>query len=147
MSDFNTLYDSSLQFQDDDDALTTSAAGTVDGVAKVITVGAGFFEGVMNFNVLSLAIDGNDELYQLRVQGSTESDFGDTIVDLATLELGAKEVLSGDQDSTAGVYNLPFTNEQNGTKYPYLRTYMTPAGTSISIDYEAYATTKRKVRR
>ena len=67
--------------------------------------------------------------------------FADTIEDLAIVELGAAEVLGGDQDSEVGHYQVPFRNEKNGTVFPYLRVYTDVNGTiATGINYSAYVT-------
>ena len=79
-------------------------------------------------------------MYKIALQGSDNSDFstGDE-EDLAILELGAAEVLGGDQDSETGRYIIPFRNERNGTKYRYVRIYTTVSGTvATGINFVAW---------
>ena len=66
-------------------------------------------------------------------------DFADTIEVLASMKLGANEVLDGDQDSTTGRYKVPYRTEKNGTVWRYARSYCAIAGTvSTGINYTAY---------
>ncbi len=116
-----------------------SAAGTVGGEAKVVNLGAGIVEGNLVVDVTAIEIASNDEVYLITLQGSTESDFSDTYEDLAMLELGAAEVLGGDQDSETGRFIVPFRTEKNGTVWPYVRVYTDVAGTiATGINFSAY---------
>ena len=121
--------------------VAADAAGTVDGSAKVADVGAGLVEGNLVVDVTAIEIASNDERYAIKLQGSSKADFADTFEDLAILELGAHEVLGGDQDSEAGRYVIPFRNERKGTVYPYLRVYTDVSGTiATGINYSAHLT-------
>ena len=95
--------------------------------------------GHLIVDVTEIEIAANDEVYKISLQGSSKSDFADTIEDLAILELGAAEVLGGDQDSTAGRYRVPFSTEKNGTIWPYVRVYTDVTGTiATGINFSAY---------
>lgn len=119
--------------------VAADAAATVDGSAKIASVGNGLIEGHLVVDVSAIEIASNDEVYKISLQGSSESDFADTIVDLAELTLGAAEVIGGDQDSTTGRYQVPFRTEKNGTIYPYLRVYTDVSGTiATGINFSAY---------
>ena len=110
-------------------ALVASCNATVVAGATMVTIGDGLLEANAVIDVTAIEIASNDELYTICVQGSSESDFASTVVNLAILELGAKEVLNySDVDSTIGRYILPVRNEVNGTKYPYLRLICDVAG-------------------
>lgn len=137
MGDFKRLYDANLQLLDSQ-AITTTDNAQVGGSDQILDVGSGLFEGTMNVNVTAIVINDDTELYQYKIQGSSSATFASTIVDLGVLELGANEVLSGDQDSTTGTYSIPFTNEQNGTRYRYLRLQVVVSGDSPSITSEAW---------
>lgn len=112
--------------------VAASGAGTVGGVAKVADVGGGLVEASLVIDVTALEIASNDELYSIALQGSDTSDFATgspVIEELAVLNLGAAEVIGGNQDSTVGRYRLPFRNEKGGVVFPYLRVYTTVSGT------------------
>ncbi|MBZ0254563.1 hypothetical protein K8I31_00780 [bacterium] len=131
------MYDESLVLKDAG-LVAASAAATVDSEAAILNMGNGFVEGTVIVDVSAIEIADNDEVYTIALQGSSDSAFADTYEDLAILELGAKEVLGGDQDSAVGRYEIPFTNERNGTKYPYLRAYTTVAGSvATGINFTA----------
>jgi hypothetical protein len=119
--------------------VAADAAGQVDGIDKILNLGAGMVEGKLIVDVSAIEIASNDEKYAIKLQGSSKVDFADTIEDLAILELGAAEVLGGDQDSTTGRYEVPFRTEKNGTVWPYERVYTEVAGTvATGIDFSAY---------
>lgn len=109
--------------------VAADAAGQVNSEDVIAELGAGLVEGHMIVDVSAIEIASNDELYKISLQGSSKSDFADTYEDLAILELGAAEVLGGDQDSATGRYKVPFRNERNGTIYPYARLYTDVSGT------------------
>jgi hypothetical protein len=131
-------YDSS-QLLKDAGLVAADAAATVSSSAKVLTVGEGFFKGVLVIDVSAIEIASNDEAYRICVQGSTSATFASDVQNLAILQLGATEVNPGGAiDSTTGRYELPFTNEQNGVTYPYVRVYTDVAGAiATGINYTA----------
>lgn len=136
-------FDAALEFKDAG-AVAASAAATVDSAAKVVNVGSGLFQGCMILDVTALDIDGNNEIYDIIVQGSPVAAFTAAgVVELAALNLSAKEVKRSDcdKDDDIGRYKIYFDNENNGTFYPYLRIYTVVAGAGVStgIDYSAYA--------
>ena len=120
--------------------VAADAAATVGGSAKIADLGAGKVEGHMVAEVTAFNVDNNDELYLIKLQGSSKSDFADTIEDLAILELGALETMIGtDTDSVVGTYVLPFSNERNGTVYRYVRIYTDVTGTvGTGINYTCH---------
>lgn len=124
-------------------AVTADGAAQVDGQAKVIDLGAGRFEGVMLFDVNALDIVSNDEVYRLIIQGSNTEDFSGPKETLAMIELGATEVRGGGSiDSVIGRYEVPFCTEQADVVYRYARVYHDVAGTTPSINYKAWCSTK-----
>lgn len=135
------MIDSTLVMKDAG-LVAASAAATVSAAAKVATAGSGLVDAELVIDVTAIEIASNDEVYRIAVQGSDTSDFttGTPVVEeLAVINLGAEEVIAGNQDSTVGRYILPFTNEKNGTKFPYLRVYTTVAGTvATGINFKAH---------
>lgn len=137
-------FDAALEFKDAG-AVAASAAATVDTAAKIVNVGSGLFLGCMILEVTALDLDGNNEIYDIIVQGSTDADFGtDTnIKELAAINFSAAEVKRSDAnaDDTVGRYKVYFDNEHGGTFCPYLRLYTAVAGAGVTtgIDYSAYA--------
>jgi hypothetical protein len=135
-------FDSDLEFKDAG-LVAASAAAQVDATAQIVDVGTGLFRGCMILDVSALEIADNDEIYDIVVQGSSDSDFGtDTnIVELAAINLSAAEVKRTDcnKDDSTGRFKLYFDNENDGTYYRYLRVYTVVAGTvATGINYSAY---------
>jgi hypothetical protein len=119
--------------------VAADAAGQVDGSDVIVDLGEGLVEGHLVIDITAIEIDTNDESYRISLQGSSKSDFTDTIVDLAEISLGAQEVIGGDQDSTTGRYKVPFRTEKNGTIWPYVRVYCDVSGTiATGINYSAH---------
>jgi len=119
--------------------VAADAAGTVDGVAKIVNLGAGLVEGSLIIDVTALEIASNDEIYVIALQGSSSATFASDIETLAILELGAAEVVGAGQDSEVGRYTVPFRNEKNGTIYPYVRVYTDVDGEiATGINFSAY---------
>jgi len=137
-------FDAEMEFKDAG-LVASSAAAQVDSAAAVIDVGDGLFKACMILDVTALDIDGNNELYDIVVQGSTVAAFATagSIVELAAINLSAKEMkrTDSDKDDAVGRFKIYFDNENNGTYYRYLRVYTVCAGAGIStgINYSAYA--------
>lgn len=135
-------FDAELEFKDAG-LVAASAAAQVDSAAKYVDVGTGLFKGCMIIDVSALEIASNDELYDIVIQGSPDTDFtAATIADLAAINLSAAEVKRTDcnKDDSTGRYKLYFDNENDGTYYRYLRLYTVVAGTiATGINYTAYA--------
>ena len=119
--------------------VAADAAGQVDSSDVIVDLGAGEVSGHLIVDVTAVEIADNDEAYKISLQGSSKSDFADTIVDLAEITLGAAEVIGGDQDSTTGRYRVPFCTEKNGTVWRYVRVYTDVTGTiATGINFSAY---------
>lgn len=135
------MYDSSLILKDAG-LVAASAAGTVGGVAQILDVGEGRIDGEMVVDVTAIEIASNDELYSIALQGSDVADFttgSPKVEELAVLNLGANEVLSGNQDSATGRYVVPFSNLKLEAYFPYLRLYSTCAGSvATGINFSAF---------
>jgi hypothetical protein len=131
----NRTYDSLLELQDSA-AITTTVAGKVGGVAKVVDVGAALFEGDAIIDISAITCT-TDQLYTIKIQGTNTAAFASTdIVDLVILNVGAGEVLAAATaavDTPTGRTILPFNNEQSGTVYRYLRVYFITTGDAESI--------------
>lgn len=116
--------------------VTSSGNGTVDGSAKSVNLGAGLVRGNLFIDVFQINIASNDEIYRIHLMGGDDSDFTNE-VSLCCLELGAKEVLQGNQDHAVARYVLPFQTEQAGTIFPYVRVRHEIGGTTPNINYSA----------
>lgn len=133
-------FDRLLQLKDAG-AVTSSAAAQVGGSAAVLDMGAARFDAVARINVAAITT-GADNAYDIIVQGSNSPTFASGIENLASLNLGNTAVRDGGaQTSGPGIYELPVTNEQADTVYRYIRIYTKVAGTSPSINFDAFLTT------
>lgn len=100
------------------------------------------FDGVVVVGVESIAIDGNDELYEFILKGSNDDFSTEEILGLLTL--GATEVRpTGAIDSTTGVYEIHFSNEVNDVIYQKVRLELDGSGTSFSIGFFAHMTKRQ----
>ena len=127
--------------------VASNLAGTVDGQAKVVNLGPELVEGKLVIDVSALEIDSGDELYRVKLQGSAAHDFSSTLEDLAILELGAKEVLGGDQDSETGRYVVPCSNLKGAYIWPYVRLYTEVSGSvATGINFSAHLTREVSTR-
>ena len=116
--------------------VTSSGYGEIDSTAKVVNLGSGLVRGNLIIDVAEMAMQDNDELYQLHLMGGDDESFTNT-VPVATVEIGCKEVTESNLDSKLGRYVVPFENEKNGVVYPYVRVRHAISGTSPSINYTA----------
>lgn len=123
-------------------AVTADGAATVDGSAKIIKVGAGRFEAVMMVDVSAITV-GADNVYNIIIQGSNTADFSGAKENLAVLNLGNTAVRPGGAiTSLIGRYEVPFHTDINDVIYDYVRVYVDVAGTTPSVDFKAWASTK-----
>jgi len=130
-----------------DSGLALKAAGLIAASAASATVvdlgsATAKVKGEMVIEVTALEIASNDEIYDIVLQGSTVAAFAtDTaITELCAINLSAAEVKRTDcnKDDVIGRYVVPFTNEQAGIVYRYLRVYTVVAGTiATGINYAA----------
>lgn len=120
-------------------AVTSSAAGTL-----ILDLGTGEVRGDVVIEVSALAIDGNDELYNIILQGSPDAAFGTAanVQELVGISLSAKEVkvTDSDKDDVIGRYVVPFSNRHGETNYRYVRIYTVNVGATSSITYRAFLT-------
>lgn len=131
-------YDDALELKDAG-AITNSAAATVGGQARVLDLGAGRVDGRTILNVTAFDATTGDERSQITMQFSNSADFSSGVVNGASQGFGAFEVLGGSADPAVGLYELPWTNEINGTVYRYARVYVFGGGTSPSVTFTAHA--------
>jgi hypothetical protein len=72
----NFTIDTLLQLKDAG-LVAASARAQVAGADQILDLGAGFVEGNIVIDVSAIEIDGGDEIYDLIVQLSSDSDFSD----------------------------------------------------------------------
>jgi hypothetical protein len=127
--------------------VASSQAGAVNGQAKVVNLGRELVEGKLVIDVSALEIASDNELYRIKLQGSAAHDFSSILEDLAILELGAKEVLGGDQDSQTGRYVIPFSNVKGLYAWPFARLFTEVSGSvATGINFSAHLTREVSTR-
>lgn len=118
-------------------AQVASANGIVDlgGNQNVTPKQQARIDAVAVVDVTAIDISSGDESYKLLVLGSNAADMGSNCVCLGSTQLGkaSHTDVPNAADSVVGRYEVPFTNEQAGTKYQYIAVYLVIAGTSPSI--------------
>ncbi len=86
---------------------------------------------------------GADNHYTVIVQGSNDPTFATGIQNLAVVGLGNTAVRPGGAiTSPIGRYELPFLTDIGGVVYRYVRVFVVVAGTTPSINFKAWASTK-----
>ena len=135
----------------DSSAVTTDGQGVVDSASAFADLGGGYaeFDVVIDWSARDVA-DGN-ELYDLRVEGSTTSAFSTTYV-LGSIRLGHSSVtFNGVSTPPSGrmvihCNNVALTSATDGNSSSamrYVRVYHDVSGTSPSITYQAWLTAKQ----
>ena len=137
----NRTIDTLLQLKDAG-AIVASAAAQVGGVDKVVTLGSGRVDAIVQIDVTAMDVVTGDEVYDLYIEGSTSPTFASAVVPLGNMNLGGATGNQGSAVDLVGRYEIHFTNERNGTIYPYVRMYTKVGGTSPSINYVAYIVKK-----
>lgn len=127
------------------EAIATSTAGSVDGVAKVFDTGGGYTDGVLFVDVSTKtkhACSASNSTIEIVLQGSTTSTFTNTVKLASVVKFGnvsgtqnadTTGSSSATQDGT-GLYRQLFHNDFAGTIYRYLRVYAICAGTINETD-------------
>lgn len=136
----NFQFDARLELKDAG-LVTSSAAATVDSVAKILDLGSGFQLGAVVVDATAIEVDTANEKYEIEWQLSPDADFGTAgnIVCAAVLKLGDSSVNGSGADSAAGRYVLYVANEFAGTVYRYARIFHRIAGTiGTGINYSAF---------
>lgn len=126
----------------DSGSVTADAAAQVGGVAKILDLGDSRMDGRVIVDISAIEVASNNEEYIIQTQFSDVSDFdtgSEVIVVGACLHVGALELTKATADTAVGRYELPFTNELNGTVYRYMRLWTEVRGTidSTGITYSA----------
>lgn len=119
--------------------VAADAAAQVGGSAKVVDLGLSRFDGRVIVDVSAIEVATGDEIYRIKTQFSNSATFASGVVGGTQIHLGDSSTLVGESaDSTTGRYELPFTNEINGTLYRYMRIYTDVTGTiATGINFTA----------
>lgn len=131
-------FDANLQLKDAG-AVTADGADQVSAANKILDLGVGRFDGRCIVDVSAIDVSSGDENYLIKTQFSSTSDFSAGVIGGPILSLGKASTLVGESaDSVVGRYELPFSNEINGTTYRYMRSYHDVSGTTPSINYKNF---------
>lgn len=140
----NLPLDSALQLKDAG-ALTSTAVTQVGGVDAVIDLGSARFQkGTIILDISAIDTANGDESYTIDLQGSTASNFSSVHV-LARAALGDSTLNGGATDTVIGrrvLYwdNVATITAGEPTPLRYLRLRVFIAGTTPSINFQAWAT-------
>lgn len=111
---------------------------TAAGATATINLGAGRVDGTVFIDVDSIYTGATDNYFKLALRGAKSSSWS-TTMDLANIELGASDQLGGNQNSTAGIWELPFTTERDGEIYSHVRFYGVGVGTmATGVTFSAW---------
>ena len=153
MGDRSYAFDAALQLADGAVAQGVSgfaqnlgADGIIDlgGLQTVTPLQQARIDAALVLNVTAIKTSGTDESYEFWVLGSNTSTFpAGSVAVLGGMVIGsvAGKTTIGVLNSilsTAGMFEIIFSNEQNLTKYQYLKLYVVIAGTAPSITYNAF---------
>lgn len=135
-------YDNALLLKDAG-LVAADAAATVASAAKILDLGLGRVDSRVIVDVTAVEVADNNERFIVVAQFSNSASFASGIVNGTCLQLGALEVTLQSADTPVGRYELPFTNEINGTLYRYMRLYIDVAGTvGTGVNFTAFAVTR-----
>ena len=138
MSRNNTrTYDAALLLKDIGTAISADAPAQVAAADKILDLGTGYFDGVVQVDVTAIDTVTGDELYLLKAQFSSSSSFASGIVTGSALVLGGATGTGNSAVTGTGRWELYVCNEVGGTLYRYMRMYTDVAGTTPSITYSA----------
>lgn len=106
--------------------------------ATILDLGAGFVCGHLVLDVSAVEVASTDEIYLICLEGSNVAAMSSGSVCLAQIEMG-NATAPADADTGTGRFAIPFTNEQNGTVYRYVRIYTEVAGAvATGINFSAF---------
>jgi hypothetical protein len=97
--------------------------------------------GYLIVDIDALTVADTDETYNLQIRGADNTGFTTNVQVLGSWPLGTGAI-TGDYDTTAGLYKFPFANflgPEGDTKAAkqYLRVYVVHAGTTTSLTWSA----------
>lgn len=135
-------FDAQMQLKDAG-AITADAAAQVAAANAIIDLGAARVDGRVVVDVSAIDVVTGDEIHLVKTQFSNSSSFASGVIGGTLLALGGATALVAESAaSVVGRYELPFTNEINGTTYRYMRLYTDVGGTTPSINYTAFVVKK-----
>lgn len=129
-------YDHALRLKDAG-AVTATGNATVGGSAQVLDLGASRVDARAVCDVSAIDTVTGDESYVLQVQGSNAANFASGVVALASKQLGGATPTGNSAATGTGRFEIPFSTEENGVTYRYVRLRYVIAGTTPSINFTA----------
>lgn len=145
LSNFNRPFDALLQLQDDAAQITATGSGTVSGSAVIRDLGDGVVLADAVFDINTLDVTTGDEMYLLKIEGSTSATFASGIVTLAVLQLGGATANAtvGAESAASSLtstkrFQVPFRNIKYGNVYRYVRARFVLSGTTPILDAECF---------
>lgn len=131
-------YDNALLLKDAG-LVAASAAATVAGSAKFLDLGVGRVDSRVILDVTAIEVDTGDEKYLIKLEASNDNTFATGKVVLAERALGIAALIGASANSAAGRYEMPFTNDLDGTVYEFVRIFTTIVGTiATGVNFTAY---------
>jgi len=127
-----------------DNLLNLKAAGLVaasEAGSLVLDLGDAFMSGYLVIDVTALEVATGDEIYTIMLEGSNVAALATGSVVVAVAPPMGNSAAPADADTAVGRFVVPFTNEQNGETYRYMRIYTLVVGTiATGINYSAFLT-------
>lgn len=122
--------------------VAADAAAQVGGVDRILDLGAARSDGRVIVDVTAIEVADGNERFLIKTQFSNSATFASGVFGGTALDLGDSSVTKDSADSAVGRYELPFTNEINGTVYRYFRLWTEVQGTvGTGINFAAFAVT------
>ena len=102
----------------------------VGGSDQILDLGASRVDARVIIDATAVEVASGDESYDLILEFSASSTFASGIIRGPSQKIGdAAAIGNADTDNGTGRYELPFTNEINGTVYRYMRLAIDVTGT------------------
>lgn len=137
----DATFDYALRLKDTG-LLTADDICQVGGTDAILDLGAARFDGRVIIDASAVEVDSSNESFLVGVEFSASATFASGVVMGPMQALGdasATLFVNADTDNGAGRYELPFTNEINGTAYRYARLAVDVTGTiAAGVNFTAY---------
>lgn len=134
-------FDYSMQLKDAG-LIAADDIAQVGGADAILDLGAGRVDAILKIIATAVEVASGDEAYELVLEFSNSSTFASGIRQGPKFTLGdaaATVMLAADVDNGEGEYDLPFTNEFNGTIYRYVRLAIDVSGAiATGVNFVAF---------
>lgn len=143
-------FDANLLLSDNAAAYTATGYSQVGGADAILDLGGNQgvtptqqarLDAVVVIDITAIDVSSGNETYKLKVMGSTTSAFAANVANLSGYELGKGASLfpATQADTVVGRLELLFTTERMNLKFEFIKLYNEIAGTTPSINYQAFA--------